>query len=58
MNVQECCEKSVLFFFLIISFIYIYIYIIEDSFAIGQICLKNYDSCKFNNFADISLITQ
>jgi hypothetical protein len=25
--VQECCEKSVLFFFLIISFIYIYIYI-------------------------------
>ena len=25
--VQECCEKSVLVFFLIISFIYIYIYI-------------------------------
>ena len=23
--VQECCEKSVLFFFLLISFIYIYI---------------------------------
>ena len=30
--VQECCEKSVLFFFLLISLIYIYIYYVKLRF--------------------------